>query len=230
MNYAISTMQQAMNQDQLHLRSITHNIANMETPAYKRQLSNTQPFEQLLQTATPIHHVFTQGTLKETGNPAHLAIKDDSFFQVKTEAGFLYTRRGDFTVNDQGKLVTSSGALLMGKQGDIQVDSADFVINTAGEIFLHDQKIDQIQLVQFSKLQSLQYVGDGLFKTEEKPALATGIQPLLQGSLETANVKSLEEMAHLTQIARHFETTQRVLKIADNLRASAISQLGATHV
>jgi flagellar hook protein FlgE len=58
---------------------------------------------------------FTQGTLQTTSNPSDLAIQGDGFFVVQGANGQqLYTRSGNFQLNSNNELTTSSGSRLMG--------------------------------------------------------------------------------------------------------------------
>ncbi|MFM9904718.1 MAG: flagellar hook protein FlgE [Pyrinomonadaceae bacterium] len=62
-----------------------------------------------------IHSNFEQGNLNESGSPLHAAIQGNGFFVVRNADGTSgYTRAGDFTVNNQGFLVSSSGGQIQG--------------------------------------------------------------------------------------------------------------------
>ncbi len=69
-----------------------------------------------VQTAA-IHTNFEQGNLNESGSPLHAAIQGNGFFVVRNSDGTSgYTRAGDFTVNNQGFLVSSNGGQVQGYQ------------------------------------------------------------------------------------------------------------------
>ncbi len=62
-----------------------------------------------------IHTDFTQGNLNEAGSPLQSAIQGNGFFVVRDNNGSLgYTRAGDFSVNNQGYLVTPTGGQVQG--------------------------------------------------------------------------------------------------------------------
>jgi len=55
--------------------------------------------------------LFTQGNLRDTGNPTDLAIEGNGFFVTRDADGrTVYTRAGDFQFDEQGFLVSRSGA------------------------------------------------------------------------------------------------------------------------
>ncbi len=58
---------------------------------------------------------FSQGTFNESTSQLHSAIQGNGFFVVQNSEGSLnYTRAGDFTVNNQGYLITPNGNQVQG--------------------------------------------------------------------------------------------------------------------
>ncbi|WP_058535505.1 flagellar hook-basal body protein [Legionella saoudiensis] len=234
---AITATQLAMDVDQLKLQSISQNISNMNTPAFKRQLAETGAFTNYLQVnmnqaAQQIEQgqIKTQGLLSQTHNPKDLAISGDGYFQVQGEQGIFYTRRGDFQVNAQGELTTATGETVLGKGGVIKIDDHAFTIDTQGRLFIDHHQVDQLNLVQFNKPDLLRYAGNGLYQSDESPIPAGANTRLLQGFVEQSNVKSMDEMMDMVKTSRHFEASQRVMRTADSLLATAINQLGEGNV
>ncbi len=120
------------------LDTIANNIANVNTPGYKR---DQQVFSEYLTanekepTTIPIprdvaaiesfynmqggdksyvhekgtYTDFSQGSLKRTGGNLDLAIDGPGFFEVSTPGGIRYTRAGNFTMDGNGRLVTKEG-------------------------------------------------------------------------------------------------------------------------
>ena len=134
---ALRTAATGMAAQQLNVEVISNNIANMNTVGFKRQRAE---FEDLLYqnleqvgaqssdqgnivptgvqigagvTAGSVYRITTQGALTQTGNQFDLAINGRGFFQVQLPTGeTAYTRAGNFSVNDQGQLVTQDGYLV----------------------------------------------------------------------------------------------------------------------
>jgi flagellar basal-body rod protein FlgF len=234
---AITATQLAMEFDQLKLQSISQNVSNMNTSGFKKQSVEHSEFDEQLQpqmtsVIQQVQHtqIKTQGTLTQTHNLNDLALTGDSYFQVQNDMGIFYTRRGDFQINNQGELCTATGETLLGKGGTIKVDESSFSVDAQGSLYIDHRKIDQLNIVQFNNPQSLNYVGNGLYQTDESPAPADGTTRVLQGFVEQSNVKSIDEMLDMVKISRHFEASQRVMRTADNLVATAINQLGEGNV
>jgi flagellar hook protein FlgE len=58
--------------------------------------------------------IMTQGSIQVTGNATDVAIQGAGFFIAQAGSQTLYTRAGNFNFDNQGNLVTSSGALVQG--------------------------------------------------------------------------------------------------------------------
>ena len=65
-----------------------------------------------------VQRILTQGSLANTGVATDLAIQGEGFFVVNTPEGQAFTRNGQFSVDDDGRLVTQSGFPVQGFQAD----------------------------------------------------------------------------------------------------------------
>lgn len=62
-----------------------------------------------------IHTNFESGSLNESGSPLHAAIQGNGFFVIRnTDGSSGYSRAGDFTVNNQGFLLATTGGQVQG--------------------------------------------------------------------------------------------------------------------
>ena len=115
-----------------NLDVIGNNIANASTVGMK---SSTAEFADLVASAigsgsmantpgigTPVSNIaqnFSQGNVNITGNSTDVAINGDGFFQVtQSDGSTAYTRDGQFQLDKNGFLMTSSGANVMGYPTD----------------------------------------------------------------------------------------------------------------
>lgn len=234
---AITATQFAMEADQLKLQSISQNVANMNTPGFKKQLVEQNGFDEHLQVQMnnvvqqlQRSQINTQGTFNQTHHMTDMALAGEGYFQVQGEQGLFYTRRGDFQVNNQGELTTATGELLLGKGGPIKLDDGVFTVDSQGALRVDHHQIDQLNIVQFNQSTHLNYIGNGLYQTDESPESSSPNTRVLQGFIEQSNVKSIDEMMEMIKTSRHFEASQRVMRTADNLLATAINQLGEGNV
>ena len=234
---AITATQVAMLQDEVRLQTISQNVSNMQTPGYKRQIVEDAGFDEHLQAqmATIMQgvHMSTQnvqGAFMESRQPNELALTGVGYFEVQTDEGVLYTRRGDFHVNEHGELATATGARLMGQSGVLRVEDNTFTIDSNGRLFIDNHQVDQINVVQFEHPETLNYLGQGLYESQESPAPTHNATHVLQGFIEQSNVKSVDEMMEMVKTSRHVEASQRVMRTANGLLSTAINQLGEGNV
>lgn len=76
---------------------------------------------------------FRQGGLQKTGRPLDLAIEGKGFFEVLTPQGVRYTRAGSFSVDKDGRLVTSNGHPVLSRTqksgaGEAQKSGGSFAV------------------------------------------------------------------------------------------------------
>ena len=133
-------------------------------------------------------------------------------------------------MNEHGELATATDALLLGQGGVLRVDDNAFSIDASGGLFIDHRRVDQLNVVQFSNPNALTYQGQGLYESQEPALPASQSTHVLQGYLEQANVKSIDEMMEMVKTSRHFEASQRVMRTADGLLSTAINQLGEGNV
>jgi flagellar basal-body rod protein FlgF len=241
----VAAIASSMRADAEALRAISQNVANAQTPAYRREvpvvwsaydaltgLSQAQGSTlaageggSTLQANTSLD--LRPGTLQRAGEPLSLAIEGAAFFVVDTAQGERLTRRGDFRLDAQGRIVTTAGDPVLGTNGAIRVDGGQPVIATDGTVRVGETVVDRLRLVEVESAAMLLPAGEGLY------ALADGAEPLetraaqvRQGFLETSNVQSVDEMISLMETMRRFETAQRFIRGYDSMIDDAITTLG----
>ncbi|MFD1735821.1 flagellar basal-body rod protein FlgF [Bacillus salitolerans] len=117
---------------------MSQSISGASTPTDNR--GGTNPAQVGLgATMAAIDMVATQGSLQTTGRQLDLAINGDGFFVVNRGGLNMYTRAGNFYLDQQGTLVTADGYKVQGYQvredgtidpltlGEIKVDTNAFM-------------------------------------------------------------------------------------------------------
>lgn len=215
------------------IANVSANLANVNTAGYRR---TSVSFESLLRGARQIQDAkginysrvkqnvsdFSQGALRETDNPFHVAIQGDGFFKVQGPNGPLYTRRGDFVVDQEGVLRNSSGQAVLdngngqvtipatgndkfvvGEDGTLSLISPEGVITEAGALAIVDVNDRSLLRREENTAFSLDTGGNEIAVEEPKVA---------QGFLELSNVNMTEEMTRMINSMRTFETYHKVLE------------------
>ena len=193
---------------------------------------------------------FQQGQLTPTNNPLDVAINGPAFFEVMTSNGIRYTRKGNLTVNNNGQLVTDRGDLILKKielpetgSGDdlagaiqqipkpeergISLPQGRVSINREGELFVNNQKVADLSVVEFKDPHSLRKEGNSYFINSDSKNIKTDLvkSTVNQGFMEQSNVNAVEEMSNLIKAHRQFESIQRVIKAYDNVAGKASNEI-----
>lgn len=175
---------------------------------------------------------FSQGGFEETTNPLDFAIEGNGFFRINTPQGEMYTRNGNFTLNNNGEIVTKEGYYLMGQYGSILLDQefqlADFRIAEDGAVILNNQLIDQIDIANITNVDVLRKYKEGYYQVAE--GMEAEMEPfegkVMQGFLETSNINSIQEMVDMIKILRLYESNQKVVQAYDDILQKAANDIG----
>lgn len=182
-----------------------------------------------------IQTYFTQGKLEESGNPLDLALDGQGFFAIDSPEGQVYTRDGNFSLNDRGEVVTKDGYNLLGLNGPIVVDKgqedfklSNLAVTESGEILVNDELIDQIDLVHIKNIHDLRKYKHGYYK------IADGMEEefeefegrIMQGYQEGSNIHSVEEMVDMIASLRLYESNQKIVQTYDEILQKAVNEIG----
>jgi flagellar basal-body rod protein FlgG len=171
---------------------------------------------------------FSQGPLTKTGNPLHVALVGEGFFEVQTPLGPRYTRNGDFTRTDDGSLVTHTGHPVMGDGGPITLTEGEIMIDGSGSLVVDENEQGRFRVVTFRDNANLVKEGDALFAPAGETAVAMGADQIevKQGYLENANVDAIHEMVLMIEAIRSFEHHQKMIHTFDSAHKSAVNEIG----
>ncbi len=211
---------------------VSNNMANMNTSGYKQdeaiftsflhQPENTAQVQGLA--AKPLYFTqdyatyknFQEGILAETGNDLDVAIKGDAFFAVQTADGEKYTRKGNFSLDSNGMLVTSEGDAVLSEANEpffFAPGEKEISILENGEVYTENGLIGKLKIVSFADNQKLQKVANTMFENVDGNAMVIGEDNIrvMQGKLEKSNVNSIEEMTKLVNLQRSYEYVQQMI-------------------
>ena len=181
----------------------------------------------------------TQGNLLTTDNALDMSIQGRGFFEIlQPDGSIAYTRNGQFTLNDQGQVVTPGAGFLLQPQIAIPEDAQQITISQDGEVSAtlrgqaEPQVLGQMNLSDFINPTGLQPIGQNLFvETAVSGAPIQGIPGLqglgtvIQGALETSNVNVTEELVNLIESQRLYEMNSKVMSSVDQMLGQVIQQL-----
>ncbi len=204
------------------------NVTNVNTPAYKREVSFTSLIADSADYSVPptaLPQIFSirvlaQSPLMETGKALDLAINGDGFLLLRDGDRFALSRGGQFDVGQGGTLVDPLGRIVQ------QATGGDLVIGSGAIDFLTDGTV----LEDGSPIGSVGiFEGDtsdfGSTMTEARAtALAEAPRAeLRQGMLERSNVTLSDEMVELMRAQRQVESGAQMVRAYDRLMNQAVT-------
>jgi len=234
---------------QVVMNTVSNNLANSETRAYKKDIALMSSFQQQLmyhlESSNKLNPqasigtmpfgvevagseiIYKQGSLQWTGNPLDFAIDGDGFFAVQAPEGIRLTRNGAFKVDDQNYLVTGQGYRVLGEDSFIIVGGNDFVISEDGTVTEGGIQIGKLSLLDFEDRSAIQKEGDGLFSAPDDLRPIVSQAKVRQGYLEASNVDVAKEMSNLIVAFRAYEANSKVFQSFDQIMQLAVQNVGS---
>ena len=187
-----------MEAQQINLNTIANNLANVNTPGFKRSKIEFQDLlyqeprasgtdsggGNLVPTGLEVGNgsrvaatakVFTQGQLTNTGEKLDIAIQGDGFFEVQRPDGTTgFTRAANFKTNAQGQVVTIDGLPVLSGFQPIPPGAGNIAISEDGQVTVQTPSGNQnfsITLARFANPSGLRSLGGNLY--EETAASGT---------------------------------------------------------
>jgi len=247
MSDAISSAVTGALYQEMRLNVLSNNLSNINTMGFKKdemifRLDNgTEPegenslqaissdeseyFAGTIQVHTFID--FSQGEIMSTGNHFDLALNGKGFFCIETADGEQYTRKGNFTLNQERQLCTQEGFPVMGNSGKIVIEDQNIHIDEMGHIYVEGNSVDSLKIMDFPE-SSLIKKGDGVFSRIDeritgKPA--EGVK-VLQSYIERSNVDAITMMTEMIDTLRGFESYQKIIQFLNETTLKAINDVG----
>jgi flagellar basal-body rod protein FlgG len=243
MDPALRAAATGMMAQQTRTEVISNNLANVNTPGFKRSrahfedlLYQTVQGQQILgdpsaDTAPAIQvgrgtrlagvqRMHEQGPIEQTGRNLDIAVEGEGFFQIQMPTGeTAYSRDGSFQISDQGVLTTSGGYAL---NPPIRVpsDSAELTIGATGIVTvrrgqdIQPTEIGRVELARFANPSGLLSLGQNLYA----PTASSG-QPVIGFPAD-------QGMGHLQLVSlegSNVEIVQEMVEMIAAMRAYEIN-------
>lgn len=222
-----------LQQDLDRLKLISHNVANLSTAGYKRQVAVQKPFADLMEASADLQVLADgrAGKLNATGQPLDIALPEGRYLLLELDDGSqALSRQGGLQLDTQGLLRTVGGHKVLGSRGTIVLAAEQrsaLEIDAQGRLRSQGQVVDALRLISIRPGVMPRPLGEGLHAADssqwEAEAPTTGVRA---GHLEQSNVIPSQEMAGLMSTTRHAETMVRLFQAADDMQATAIRRLG----
>ena len=243
---------------------MTNNLANASTTGYKREGTVNQSFDDQLALKIKdtseifrskrlgnvnlgvkvgeTYRDFTQGSFQVTDNTYDLALDGTGFFAVefRNRGGgttIRYTRDGNFTVDQNGYLMTKDGDYVLNANGArnsaggqanyIRVDpNHEVKIDADGFVYQNNAVVAQIGLVDFEDYNYLEKYGENYFDMVAGGRMTESDAKIEQGCLEMSNTNIVKEMVEMITITRAYEANQKVVTTIDDTLDKSVNSVG----
>jgi flagellar basal-body rod protein FlgG len=221
-----------------------NNLANINTPGYKRQTLITSTFQEHMTyrlsngqsdqvgattygaLAAEVFSYEGQGNLWQTDRALDLTIAGDGFFTIANPDGSIsLTRNGQFGLNPEGFLVSATGGFVLGVDGPIQLGGAsDVTVMPNGQIQTPEGVAANLRVVTPENPAGLAQNADGTFVFDGTDVGFTG--QVLQNQLETSNVDVLDEMISMMEASRAFQMCSQAIRMLDSVNQKTTTEIG----
>ena len=250
-NAALQVARTGLDAQNTRMRVIANNLANVNTTGFKRDRATFETLAYQTITApgapssaenkyaiglslgsgvalTGTARIDTQGSFQTTDNALDMAIEGTGFFQVQTPDGkTAYTRAGNFSLSQEGTIVSSNG---MPVQPQIQVPdgASNIAVGKDGTVSANVggtvTELGKIETARFTNPAGLQAISDNLLL--ETPASGApqvgapgtdGRGNIRSGTLEGSNVNVVEELVDMIETQRAYEVNSKMISATDEM-------------
>ncbi len=179
---------------------------------------------------TAINKIFSEGSLKQTGNQLDMAITGQGFFKMELPDGTqVYSRNGAFKIDNNGTVVNSDGYTLI-PQIVVPQDATNISIGSDGIVTVvqagqtQATQIGQINTTSFINPAGLHSLGSNLYVETDSSGQAVdgtpglnGLGTLRQGFVELSNVQLVVELTDLITGQRAYDSNSKIITTSDQM-------------
>ena len=204
------------------LEIVANNLANASTAGFKEQrvtfdleAAMDDPLADVYVDAELATPNFEDGPLVHDEVDTHLALRGRGFFVAGDAGSEVLVRSGNFQLDADGYLVTSSGMKVQGQGGSIQLMEGEALRVAQDGSILDDTGavLDRLRLVDAAELEPLG--GTGWRATSAVYEVDSA--SIVQGALEGSNTDPMRSMTELMEASRYFEAYQKAMQTSDQL-------------
>lgn len=228
-----------------NLDVISNNMTNISTAGFKSDRFTASTFDEVMWSRvgnknkqyedigrqsyitapSELYTDYMQGSFDDTGLPLDFAIEGEGFFAIQTDDGIVYTRAGNFTLDDDGYLYFSDKGRVMDVNNQpIQLRTDKIQSDNRGNIFdLAGTLLGRIGVFAFEDVGQLEKNPYGFFVGGNPQQVDVRV---LHGMTERSNVDLAQQMAEMIATERAYQSVAEVTKIYDQMMNRATTEIG----
>ncbi|MFC2150521.1 flagellar basal-body rod protein FlgF [Calditrichota bacterium] len=219
---------------------VANNLANVNTTGFKadfrhfraalnNKLLQGGDFGEPVKTTEELFFLqtdFSSGPIDQTRNPLDVAIVGKGFFAIETGEVTSYTRNGNFKINQDYELTDQRGYRVLGEAGPIRINGQNLRIKDNGEVYVDDELVDTLRIVDFEEPYPLKRNGYGYFVPNRPVDTITPEEiKMEQGALERSNVNPILQMTAMIELNRDYESCQKAIQAQDETLGKAVNEI-----
>lgn len=243
----LKTSAAAMDAQNERLSVLANNLANVGTVGFKADglaffqlltspraagsVSPTDPAAPPMQAGIRTRVDFSDGAMRDTGNPLDLAIEGSGFFAVGDPTNPKLTRAGNFTRGAGGGLETLDGQPVLGdgRQPIRLPPGGKITIEENGDIVVDGTSAGKIGVFDVKNRGPLSRDGSARFVVPQGVQIATAeTVKIKQGALEQSNVNPVVTLVEMIDALRVYEAASKAARSVDETLNRAVGDVGRT--
>ena len=232
---------------QQHMNVIGNNMANISTAGYKQDTYTATTFDDVMyarvgnkdgvgvpigrqsyiRAASRVYTDHGQGTLEPTSLPLDFAINGEGFFAVNAQGGRVYTRMGNFSLDEESYLCLPGFGRVLDVNGrEIQMYTDKIYGDSTGKIYYEDgdQLIAQLGVFNTGDPEALEHTQQGFFTGNDMRLVEA--PNVLNGYLERSNTDIVKQMTDMISVQRALQSAAQISKMYDQLMTRAVTDIG----
>lgn len=227
---------------------ISNNMTNVATHGFKADRYTMSTFDQhvwslvgnknkvytelgeqsFITAPSQLYTDFSQASFDETGQPLDFAIEGRGYFAVETDEGRIYTRNGNFSLDDEGYLCLPGRGRVLDPDGEPILLVTDKIRDDGyGGLFTENGGfLGRVGVFAFEDEEAMLEKNDrALFVSDAQPEVT--LVTVHNGMLERANVDLVQQMMEMIASQRAYQSAAEVIKIYDELINKVTTNVGA---
>lgn len=224
MSHGLYSAVSAMDAAERRLDTVAHNLANVDTVAFKRRSMSFQAIDNAV--GDPLHRVidgrtrieYVQGDLVRTGRALDIALYGEGWLAVELPNGEAFTRRGELRLDEAGVLLTTDGFPVAWETrgGAIDPQGEEIVIDGGGNVKQGAVEVGRLKIVDFDDPSKLRQNDLSYFEAPPGARQVAHTAEVYQYSVEASNVNPIEEMVSLIETQRAFQSAGNALSMIED--------------
>lgn len=218
----------------------SNNLANLNTSGFQKEKIDFKEFvadsksnkeeDRSYVEEKGTYSDISQGSFTKTDSQFDFAINGEGYFAVMDPDSneIQYTRSGNFTMSNQGNIVTQDGFLVLAEGNapiNIPEGSGEIIVSSDGTMSTENGLLlGRLAAYNTNNPELMERAGGTRFKTDAE-MVEVDNATIVQGMREDSNVNPIEEITSLIEVQRAYERNSKFIDSEDKRIEGLISKI-----